>query len=144
MRRSPEPSLAACFSPLSRRWFSFPPCIGYCAAEPFLLLHHLRQNRIPMQLYDSVEEQPAIQDESAKMDGSGRGLKMLAGIFVAVLLIGFIVVQVSKTSHENALARMTLNAAAEPPAVEVITVQSAPSSLPLMLPGETAAWYEST
>jgi RND family efflux transporter MFP subunit len=97
-----------------------------------------------MQLYDSVEEQPAIQDEPAKMDASGRGLKMLAGIFVAVLLIGFIVVQVSKTAHENALERMTLNAAAAPPAVEVITVESAPSSLPLLLPGETAAWYEST
>jgi hypothetical protein len=33
-------------------------------------------------------------------------------------------VQMSKTSHEDALARMTLNAAAAPPAVEVITVES--------------------
>src|SRR6202030_579927 len=58
--------------------------------------------------------------------------------------IGFVVVQMSKTSHEKTLESMTLNAAAAPPAVEVITVESAPSSLPLTLPGETAAWYEST
>jgi hypothetical protein len=65
-----------------------------------------------------------MQDEPEKMAASGRRLKILAGIFVAVLLIGFVVVQMSKTSHENALARMTLNAAAAPPAVEVITVES--------------------
>jgi RND family efflux transporter MFP subunit len=76
------------------------------------------------------------------MAASGRRLKMLAGIFVAMLLIGFVVVQVSKTAHEKALESMTLNAAAL--AVDVITVESAPSSLPLTLPGETAAWYEST
>ena len=97
-----------------------------------------------MQVFDALKERLAMQDEPEKMAASGRRLKMLAGIFVAVLLIGFIVVQVSKTAHENALERMTLNAAAAPPAVEVITVESAQSSLPLMLPGEIAAWYEST
>jgi RND family efflux transporter MFP subunit len=97
-----------------------------------------------MQRYDSVKEPPAIQDEPDKMAASGRRLKILAAIFVALLLIGFFVVQMSKTGHEKALESMTLNAAAAPPAVEVITVESAPSSLPLTLPGETAAWYEST
>ena len=97
-----------------------------------------------MQRYDSVKEPPAIQDEPDKMAASGRRLKILAAIFVALLLIGFVVVQMSKTGHEKALESMTLDAAAAAPAVEVITVESAPSSLPLTLPGETAAWYEST
>jgi RND family efflux transporter MFP subunit len=97
-----------------------------------------------MQVYDHLKERPAMQDEPEKVAASGRRLKILAGIFVAMLLIGFVVVQMSKTSHENALERMTLNAAAAPPAVEVIAVESAQSALPLTLPGEIAAWYEST
>jgi RND family efflux transporter MFP subunit len=97
-----------------------------------------------MQLHDSVKERPAIQNEPAKMAGSGRRIKTLACIVVAVLLIGFVIVQVSKSTHEKALEKTTVKEASAPPAVDVITAESAPSSLPLTLPGETAAWYEST
>ena len=83
-----------------------------------------------MQPYDSVKEPPAIQDEPDKMAVSGRRLKILAAIFVALLLIGFFVVQMSKTGHEKALESMTLNAAAAPPAVEVIAVETRRPSLP--------------
>jgi RND family efflux transporter MFP subunit len=103
-----------------------------------------------MQLHDSAKERPAIQNEPDKkkepdeMAASGRRLKIIAGIFVVVLLVGFVIVQRSKMAHEKALENMAVNTASAPPAVDVIAVESAPSSLPLTLPGETAAWYEST
>jgi RND family efflux transporter MFP subunit len=103
-----------------------------------------------MQLHDSVKERTAIQNEPDKKNGpdkmaaSGRRLKILAGIVVVVLLIGFVIVQMSKMDHEKALEKTAVNTASAPAAVDVITVESAPSLLPLTLPGETAAWYEST
>ncbi len=38
----------------------------------------------------------------------------------------------------------TAKAASAPPIVDVVTVKDAPESQPLVLPGETQAWYEST
>jgi RND family efflux transporter MFP subunit len=97
-----------------------------------------------MQLDDSVKEPPVVKHEPDKMAASGRRLKMLAGLFAAVLLIGFVIVQTSKTTHQKALENTAVNAASAPPAVEVIAVERAPAALALTLPGETAAWYEST
>ena len=59
------------------------------------------------------------------------------------LLVGFFLVHHTKSSEEKSLETATLATASEPPIVNVIMVQNAPSSFPLSLPGETAAWYES-
>jgi RND family efflux transporter MFP subunit len=68
----------------------------------------------------------------------------LSIITAILVLVGFVIVQMSKMAHEKALEKMAVDTASAPPAVDVIAVDSAPSSLPLTLPGETAAWYEST
>lgn len=78
-----------------------------------------------------------------KMSDTGRKLKVFAGIVAVALLVGFFLVHHTKSSEEKSLETATLATASEPPIVNVIMVQNAPSSFPLSLPGETAAWYES-
>lgn len=78
-----------------------------------------------------------------KMSDTGRKLKVLAGIVAVVLLVGFFLVHHRKSADERNLERATSATASEPPMVDVVMVQNAPSSIPLTLPGETAAWYES-
>ena len=58
-------------------------------------------------------------------------------------MIGFFVVHRLKSAEQKDLTGVTSRIASAPPVVNVITVQNAPRSLPLTLPGETAAWYES-
>jgi RND family efflux transporter MFP subunit len=53
-------------------------------------------------------------------------------------------VHVIKSFHESILATATSENSSAPPLVDVITAKPAPSSISLTLPGETAAWYEST
>ena len=51
----------------------------------------------------------------------------------------------SNPSHEHTLGERHESAAAStPPLVEVVPVKPAPADSGLTLPGETAAWYEST
>lgn len=76
--------------------------------------------------------------------GTGRRLQILAGGFLAVLLVGFLIVHTTRTLHDHRLALAAADLLSSPPPVEIVTVQSAPGGRPLVLPGETDAWYEST
>jgi RND family efflux transporter MFP subunit len=76
--------------------------------------------------------------------GTGRRMQILAGAAAVALLTGFIVTHVSRSRTDERLATSTEARAAMPPTVAVTTVQPAPSVSVLSLPGETAAWYEST
>jgi RND family efflux transporter MFP subunit len=76
--------------------------------------------------------------------GTGRRVQILAGAAAVALLTGFIVTHVSRSRTDERLATSTEARAAMPPTVAVATVQPAPSASVLSLPGETAAWYEST
>src|SRR5580700_3713025 len=70
-------------------------------------------------------------------DGTGRRMQILAGAVVGVLLVGFFITHVVRSHYAERLAAAT-------PLVDVVTVQSAPQVDDLALPGEAAAWYEST
>jgi len=60
-------------------------------------------------------------------------------------LIGaFLLAQRERASSQQELAAMTKQSAATAPSVVVIPAEAAPATLSLALPGETAAWYEST
>jgi len=76
--------------------------------------------------------------------GTGRTIKISASIFVAVLLVAFLVVHFLRSSDSSELARGSTAAASVKARVDVITVSASPATRPLTLPGETAAWYEST
>jgi RND family efflux transporter MFP subunit len=69
-----------------------------------------------------------------------------AAIAVAVvLLLAFLIVHFTKAHTEHALAHASRDAANSKPAVDVVIVHGASSGTGgLTLPGETAAWYEST
>jgi RND family efflux transporter MFP subunit len=68
-----------------------------------------------------------------------------AGLAVAiVLLLAFLIVHFAKSYAARSLARETQAGAAALPAVDVVVVHAAPATGTLTLPGETAAWYEST
>lgn len=75
--------------------------------------------------------------------GTGRRLKLFAGVTAAVLLIAFLSMHLVKSHAEHGLARDTNAVAIAAPLVEVVTVRNAAAGRPLTLPGETAAWYES-
>jgi membrane fusion protein, multidrug efflux system len=76
--------------------------------------------------------------------GTGRRMQILAGTVAAVLLVGFFVTHTIRSHSADRLAAATATHAAAPPLVDVVTVQSAPQTDVLALPGEAAAWYEST
>jgi RND family efflux transporter MFP subunit len=75
--------------------------------------------------------------------GTGRMLKRFALSVALILAIGFIIVFALKWAHEEHLDRTTKTETSVEPVVSIITVQKAPESSSLTLPGQTAAWYES-
>src|SRR5271170_1816708 len=74
---------------------------------------------------------------------AGRGLKVLAACLAAALLIAFLFVRHLTSNAAINLADQTRTEANAPPTVNVVTAQPAPATWPLVLPGETAAWYDS-
>ena len=75
---------------------------------------------------------------------TGRRIKISAGVIAIVLLCGFLVVHFLKASGESQLRDVSKAESSRRPPVNVITVRSSAATRPLTLPGETAAWYEST
>jgi RND family efflux transporter MFP subunit len=77
-------------------------------------------------------------------DVTGQKLQRAAIAVAVVLLLAFLVVYFSKWHAERGLAHETRTAAASLPAVDVVVVRGGAAAGSLTLPGETAAWYEST
>jgi hypothetical protein len=69
---------------------------------------------------------------------------ILAGAAAGVLLVGFFVTYFIRLHSADRLAAATATHAAAPPLVDVVTVRPAPQTDALALPGEAAAWQEST
>lgn len=76
--------------------------------------------------------------------GTGRRIKISAAATAIVLLSGFLLVHFLRTSGESRLQEVSKAESSRRPPVNVITVRSSGATRPLTLPGETAAWYEST
>src|SRR5580692_3803531 len=76
--------------------------------------------------------------------GTGRTLKLGAGIAAVVLLLCFVVVKVIRLVDAHSLAKSAYAAFTAPPPVDVITARPATVGQDLVLPGQTAAWYETT
>jgi RND family efflux transporter MFP subunit len=76
--------------------------------------------------------------------GTGRRTTRSVGI-AALLLIGcFVLVMVVRHRHSAATAEAGEIAYSRPPPVDVMTARPATVGQDLVLPGETAAWYETT
>ena len=89
---------------------------------------------------------PSAQSHVATdfMPRTGLKLSVFAILFAIALFAGYVVVSHNASAREKALAEQTTMTANEPPAVDVVSVQDAPRTQSLMLPGETRAWYETT
>jgi RND family efflux transporter MFP subunit len=75
--------------------------------------------------------------------GTGRTLAIAAACVLIVLVIGFAIAFVIRL-HDNENAKHASDAASHmTPQVIVVNVQSSAATYPLMLPGQTAGWYQS-
>jgi RND family efflux transporter MFP subunit len=75
---------------------------------------------------------------------TGRRTKRGVGVAVILLLVCFIVVIVVRYFHAQSIAKAGETAYSTPPPVDVVTARPATAGQDLVLPGETAAWYETT
>jgi RND family efflux transporter MFP subunit len=80
----------------------------------------------------------------AHAPGTGRRLRIMVGGLALLLLVGFAVVQTLHVRHDRRLTAEAIRQAAAPPPVELVTAGNRAAARALVLPGETAAWYEST
>jgi RND family efflux transporter MFP subunit len=98
----------------------------------------------PAEFPDDVarEEQGSV---STKFDAdTGRRLKRGVVIAAVILLISFLAVRVARYFDERGVARAGENAYSAPPPVDVVVARPVTVGQDLVLPGQTAAWYEST
>jgi RND family efflux transporter MFP subunit len=101
----------------------------------------------PTQRAELPDDTSRTEHDSVNTDftpGTGRTLKIGAGIAAAILLVCFVAVKVIRLIEARSLARAADAAYSAPPPVEVITARPASVGQDLVLPGQTAAWYETT
>jgi RND family efflux transporter MFP subunit len=75
---------------------------------------------------------------------TGRRTKTSVAIAAAFLLVCFVIVIMVRYSHAHAVAKAGETAYSTPPPVDVVIARPATDGQDLVLPGETAAWYETT
>jgi RND family efflux transporter MFP subunit len=75
---------------------------------------------------------------------TGRRLKRAVVIAAAILLIGFLAVRVVRFFDERGIAKAGEAAYSAPPPVDVVIARPVSGAVDLVLPGQTAAWFEST
>jgi RND family efflux transporter MFP subunit len=75
---------------------------------------------------------------------TGRRTKRGMGVTATLLLICFVAVIVVRYFHAHAVAKAGETAYSAPPPVDVVVARPATAGQDLVLPGETAAWFETT
>jgi RND family efflux transporter MFP subunit len=91
----------------------------------------------------NVEQIQAHPRAAKTLSKTGRQLRTFAALVAMALILGFLIVHHLKASDQADLAAATKESSSAPRAVDVVSAETAPASMPLTLPGETAAWYES-
>jgi RND family efflux transporter MFP subunit len=76
--------------------------------------------------------------------GTGRALKLGAGLVAGALLFCFCVVMLLRLVDAHALKKEADGVYSAAPPVDIITAQPSAFGQDLVLPGQTAAWYETT
>jgi RND family efflux transporter MFP subunit len=88
------------------------------------------------------EEHASVSTDFAA--GTGRRLKRGAILAAVILLAAFIAVRAVRYFHERGIARAGEAAYAAAPLVEVVVARPVAVGQDLVLPGQSAAWFEST
>jgi RND family efflux transporter MFP subunit len=82
---------------------------------------------------------------SAQFDpATGKTIKVGVSIAAAVLLTCFVVIKVVRPIDAHSLTQNANAAYGAPPPVDVVEAKAVTTGQDLMLPGQTAAWYETT
>jgi RND family efflux transporter MFP subunit len=76
--------------------------------------------------------------------GTGRRMKTGVAIAAGILVLGFLVVGILRLFDARAVAKQSEAAYSSAPPVDVVAAQPARVGQDLVLPGQTAAWYETT
>jgi multidrug efflux pump subunit AcrA (membrane-fusion protein) len=97
----------------------------------------------PSEFPDDIarEELAAVSTEFDS--DTGRRLKRGVAIAAVILLIGFVAVRTIRYFHERGIARAGEIAYGAPPPVDVVIARPVSVGQDLVLPGQTAAWFES-
>jgi multidrug efflux pump subunit AcrA (membrane-fusion protein) len=74
---------------------------------------------------------------------TGLRMSILALAFAGVLVVGFSLANAERRHKTDELAAATKVEMSKPPLVDVVSATSSPVTRRLVLPGETAAWYDS-
>ena len=74
---------------------------------------------------------------------TGRRMSILALAFAGLLVAGFFLANAERRHKTSELAAATKEEMSRPPLVDVVSATSSPVTRRLVLPGETAAWYDS-
>jgi RND family efflux transporter MFP subunit len=75
---------------------------------------------------------------------TGRRTKRGVGFGIVALAVLFVIVCVVRFLHSHSVAKASETAYSAPPPVDTVIARPASHGQDLVLPGETAAWYEST
>ena len=96
-------------------------------------------------LSESPSHSKYPDDVSTHFDpGTGRRTKRTVGMAAAFLVACCLLVIVVRYFHAHAVAKAGETAYSTPPPVDVVIARPATMGQDLVLPGETAAWYETT
>lgn len=93
-----------------------------------------------MQAYEPV----TIPPQNERSAATGQRIRRFGMGVAVVLMVSFLIVFFLKLYEGREVARGTRETSSAAPVVNVITVEQAPATLALKLPGATAAWYQST
>lgn len=96
------------------------------------------------QFPDEISRTESATVSTAFDADTARRTKKGAGIAGAILLGCFLVVLVVRILHANAVAKAGEAAFSAPPPVDVVIARPPAAGQDLVLPGQTAAWYEAT
>jgi RND family efflux transporter MFP subunit len=98
----------------------------------------------PEPLPDDTSRTEGGPVSTAFQPGTGRTLKIGAGMAAGILVFCFCVVMLIRVIEAHTLRKGADAAYSAAPPVDVITAQPASVGQDLVLPGQTAAWYETT
>ena len=108
--------------------------------SPALLRDEPSHSRYPDE--SSRAEHGAVS--TAFSPDTGRQTKRGVAIVAVVLVLCFVLMSVVRYFHAHGVAEAGEAASSRPPPVDVVIAKAATAGQDLVLPGETAAWYETT